>query len=499
MFIRGHLLFRTSVQPSYFQILNISNPDSIYEVGRIDGYGGHALYADDYFAYLSCTDDHEGLFVIDITNPVNPQLRDSLNPEGLEKWGSYMPVPLSYGYLASDYGGLVTVDMHNVNSISEAWSGYKADQSIDVTVDGQRAYVANECSGMQILDVGDPTEPVSLGIYDTTGAIVTYCATALDSFAFIGRSSPYGRQALRVLDVLDPSNPTVVAQESCYNPPKDYALKDSLLYAAEEGKFQVFSIARPREPILAGSCGSQGGVYFGLAVQDTLAYLISGALEVVDVADPASPTIIGTTGVFGNGVAVRDTFVYVPYGYDTLRVYSAANPRSLRQIGFAPLQSQTSDVALAESVAVVSTVNGLEALSLEDPAHPHWRAGVSTPYYPLRVVYSAPYFYAAMEEGGLGIYSTESLGVQEQAPPVIRRAQLVVWPNPVRDRCVMRLDGLNGSRTRLCDVSGRVMAVHIHVEADKQLQLDLAKLASGVYFVEVYSNRRIGSVKLVKQ
>jgi len=277
-------------------------------------------------------------------------------------------------------------------------------------------------------------------------------------------------------------------------------LRDSFVYVAEANRFQIVNVARPREPALVGSCVSQDGTYFGLAVQDTLAYVIAGKVQVIDVADPATPTVIGTTSVAGMGIAVRDTFVYVPYGYDTLRVYSSADPTSLRLLGYAPLQSGSSDVALAESIAAVSTVNGLEAFSLEDPAHPHWRAAASTPFYAFCVVYKAPYFYAGLMDGGVAIYSAESLGLEEQVttrqPPV----GLKVRPSLVRDRCLVSLGGMTAGDVSLRDVSGRAVPVAVTREVtDEGLLLDLSKLAAGVYFVEVKADRRISSVKVLKQ
>ena len=209
--------------------------------------------------------------------------------------------------------------------------------------------------------------------------------------------------------------------------------------------------------------------------------------------------MVSTTDVFAYGIAARDTFLYVPYGYDTLRVYSTADPRALRLLGFAPLQTHTWDVALAESVAVVATFNGLEAFSLEDPAHPHWRAALPTPGGPRRVVYSNPYFYTAMWEAGVGVYSAESLGLQEQARGAVPSISPRVSSNPVRNRCIISLDATNDAVT-VRDVTGRVVPTGIvHLEAEQRLSLDLSRLAAGVYFVEVKSVRRSSSVKVVKQ
>jgi hypothetical protein len=504
MFVRRNLLFCTAYQPDYMSVLNISDPLNITEVSKVDGYGGEGLFADDSYAYLSCTYEHNGLFVIDVSDSSRPVMRDSIDPEGAEEWESYVPRSPGYGYLADAHGGLVTVDMHNVNSISEAWSGFKADKAIDIHIDGQLAYIADDLSGLQIVDVADPAKPVSLGIVDFVGAKITSTATARDSFAFIAMTGITGRRYLRVVDVLDPANPQIVAQESCYNPPEDYVLRDSLLYAAEANQFQVFNVARPREPVRVGSCNSQDGVYFGLAVQGTLAYLISGTLQVIDVADPTSPTVIGTTAVGGHGIAVRDTFVYVPYGYDTLRVYSAANPRSLRLLGFAPLQTHTWDVALAESTAAVATFNGLEAFSLEDPAHPRWRAAIATPYGPRRIVYAARYLYATMWEAGVAIYETTSVGIGERPTASVRPMGLRIWPRVTSGRVRFAVD----ARARASDIavfdisSKRLRDVTLRNKAKggavKEGMIDLTGLAAGVYVARVEFEGTDFTAKVVK-
>jgi hypothetical protein len=244
-------------------------------------------------------------------------------------------------------------------------------------------------------------------------------------------------------------------------------------------------------------------VYFGLAVQDSLAYLISGMVQVIDVADPTRPTILGTAAVGGHGIAVRDTFVYVPYGYDTLRVYSSANPRSLRLLGFAPLQTRTWDVALAESVAVVSTFNGLEAFSLEDPAHPHWRGAISTPYGPRRVAYSAPYFYTAMWEAGVAIYETSAVGIAEQVPAMCSPAALRLRPVLTSGEVRYSL-GVAARSTDIAvyDVSGKRLGnVHQQVTLKggaAEGVIDLSGLAAGVYVVRVEAERKSFTAKVVK-
>jgi hypothetical protein len=148
---------------------------------------------------------------------------------------------------------------------------------------------------------------------------------------------------------------------------------------------------------------------------------------------------------------------------------------------------------------MVATSDGLEAFSLENPAQPRRRVVITTPYVPRRIVYSAPYFYTAMWDAGVAIYNAESLGLCERVANPAPSMATKVCPNPVFTTCCVSFAEGKQLGVRLRDVSGRAVAVPTRVEADGQLVLDLSKLAAGVYFVEVDSDRRVRSVKIVKQ
>ena len=498
--VRGNMLFRSGVSPSYFSVYDITDPLNISQVGQLSGYGGHALYVDDDYAYLSCTYDREGIFVIDIANPANPQVRGSYNPEGTENYDPYVPTPLSYGYLASDYGGLMVLDLHNPNVVTEAWSGYKADLAVDIDVSQPLAIVANYLSGVQIIDVADATMPTSLALFDTVGVRYTAAAVLADSFAFISMSGIPGRKYMRSLDINDPANPVLVAQESCFNPPEDLVLRDSFLYCAEVNRFQIFNVARPREPVLVGSCAGDG---VAIVVQDSFAYTAAGAIRITNVARPDSPFVVATiTGHGASGIAVRDTFLYVPYAYDTLFVYSVANPSQPRQLAAVQTGVWPMDVVLGDARAYValSDGNGVEVFDLTDPGRPVSRGRTSAPYDVRRLAYRDGLLYAAMYEAGVAVYETTATGIAETSGRELRvRGQVAVRPNPTRGVATLRLT--NGGKVDIVvrDVTGRlVQRWSAEPDGRGEVRLDLTNQSRGVYFVEVgtgWRNQRVSVVR----
>jgi hypothetical protein len=463
----------------------------------LDGYGGDGLFVDDSYAYLPCDYEHSGLFVIDVSDSSQPMLRDSINPEGVTEWEPYVPCPNSYGYLADDYGGLITLDLHDANSISQAWAGFQAHQANDVVIDGQRAYLADYCAGLQILDVSDPAKPVLLGIFDTLGSKATRTATARDSFAFIGMDGITGRRFLRVLNVLDPSNPTLVAQESCYNWPEDYVLRDSLLYMVEAYEFQVFNVARPRKPVRVGSCVLSGDAR-DVDLEDTVAYvgMGSGGLVCINVANPNVPTVIGTWGGRTGGVDVNDTLAFVAGPYTGCACLSVANPAAPYVIDSLYLEQWWNDVAVADSLVFVGGT-WIHVADASDPRNLRVVGTWTPPYLVRRLEYHTPYLYAACYEAGVCILETVQVGVGEE----LGRARLVerpgtLCPNPASEYATLRAGpGLENAVMR--DVLGRT--VRTFKPSGAVFTMDLTGLRSGLYFIELrYSTgRRIE--KLIKR
>ncbi len=495
MSTRGHWLFRISEQPAYFSMLDISNPASPSEVGRLNGYGGVAMYADSRYAYLSGSYEHSGLFVVDISDSSHPQLRDSINPVGVTEWDPYVPRSQVYGYLADDYGGLVTIDMHDLDSISEAWAGYNASVAADVSIDGTRAYVADLRAGLRILDVRDPSFPKTLGEYGGIGPLDVRSAVAKDSFAFITWWGD-NRRFMRVLDVTDPTLPAFAAEESCKNPPDDLVLRDSLLYAAEANEFRIFNVARPRQPMLVGSCGSGDATSASLCIRDTLAFVGNFVSDIVNVRSPASPEVIGSFERGAWNVSVRDTFAFISSG--GVLIYSVAQPDHPRLLDSLSVGPNTYWVEAVGTLLYTGNQDGVRVVDASD-VHDMSVLGFSpAPYAAVRLAYKSPYIYAACSDAGVSIYESTQVAISEEK----RGRELVelsVRPNPVTTCAVLPAFGKPSPRVTVCDIAGRVVPCATKCRASGEVELNTADIPPGVYFVESKTGATSVRVKFVRQ
>ncbi|UCG43724.1 MAG: T9SS type A sorting domain-containing protein [candidate division WOR-3 bacterium] len=499
MQVRRNLLFCTGTQPDHMSILDVSDPRSIGEVSLVPGYGGRGLYVDESYAYLSCTYEHSALFVIDVSDTAHPVLRDSLDPEGTTEWDPHVPHESGFGYLADDYGGLVVMDLHDVNAITEVWSGYKAGLSLDISVDAGRAYVANDLSGLQIVDVDDPSKPRTLGLYDVVGSKATFSATARDSFAFMGMTAQPSRRHLLVLSVIDPSQPTLVAQESCHNWPQDMVLSDSLLYVAQAYFFHVFNVARPREPVLVGSCNLPG-TPLKLVLGDTVAYAATYGVQCVNVADPNTPFVAGAYGSRVSGMDIVDTILYGAGPYTGLIALSMANPAMPRLLDSLHLTDTLwwNDVVVVDSLAYVGGER-VWVVDVSDPRDLRLVPGASwtPPYLVRRLEYSSPYLYAACYEAGVCVLESTQVAISEELGGARPKTQSVALrPNPTKGSVVVQA-GLECESAIVHDVLGRT--VKRFKPGGATFEVDLTGLQPGLYFIELRYSFGREVEKLVKR
>jgi len=501
---RGHLCYVTTFNPNVpgeitFHILDVSTPASPYQIGSLDSAGGNDVCLVDTLAFGAGENDFNKLTVVSVADSTRPRLVGSAVTRGWSMgiWASGLA---QSAFVGCHWEGLQVYDTRNTSQPVRDTFLLGADQSVDIYIDNARAYVANEMAGLWILDVSDPARPTALGSYDTTWQRPFMSSVvARDSFAFVDW---WDRPSLRVMDVAVPSRPTPVGGADVTNTPQDMVIRDSFIYVAEIARLQVVNIARPREPVLVGTCTGDG---VAVVVQDSFAYTAAGAIRITNVARPDSPFVVGTiTGPSGSGLAVRDTFLYVPQAYDTLWVYSVASPSAPRLLGFAPVGTHCWDVALGESQAAVATVQGLVLFSLSNAAQPTRLGSVTTPYGPRRVCYVAPYWYAAMFEAGVGIYEAESTGIGERGSVSLHGnpALLSAMPNPTSGLVTLGpVRGGISTHVAVRDAMGRLVGVRqleVGVRPG-QSRLSLAGCAAGLYFVELFEGDRRVVLKVVKR
>jgi len=95
----------------------------------------------------------------------------------------------------------------------------------------------------------------------------------------------------------------------------DVAISSSYAYVADSGSgLQIIDISNPASPSIVGTYNTPGYAY-GVAISSSYAYVADGelGLQIIDVSNPASPSIVGTynTPDYATGVAISGSYAYV--------------------------------------------------------------------------------------------------------------------------------------------------------------------------------------------
>ncbi len=290
-------------------------------------------------------------------------------------------------------------------------------------VEGNYAWVADGDAGLQVIDVGNPANPVRVGGYDTPGQAHGVVLGG-DNYAFVAD----GTGGLLLIDVSNPAAPflrsSAAAGGNVWGTPVPEGYYPNgqpaeLMYAVSESA-----------GLLQFQYGSQFGAIIGshvvydtigsahaVATYGNMAYIADGeaGLQIVRMYvfnSPIQPPPVRVGGYDTSGTAwdvqVKGNYAYVADGDAGLQVLSVgdpANPSAPVRVGGFDTGGTAYGVRLAGHLAFVAAGEaGLKAIDLTDPANPmlvgHYDTGGTA--RGMRV--EGNLIYVAAGEAGLQIF-----------------------------------------------------------------------------------------------
>jgi hypothetical protein len=288
------------------QIVDISAPESLMQIGSYAQIYASSLEVRDNLAYVTDPIANGGLHIIDISTVSNP---------------------VRIGHFDNWY---------------REW---------DVQLVGDLAYVAAEKDGLLILDVSDPVSPTLRGA-NTTPENTAYLhiegqvAYALDNRALGGSPNVF-----YTMDIADPSNPAILGSyedSATIDVARGMDVANNIAYIPTGQSLQMLDVSDPARPTRRGSYNVPS---WGVRVIGTRAYVTtSSGLDIVDVSDPLHPALLGSyTGpaAGGNRIEVVGDLIYITAGWSGLHILrvldstGSATPTSTRTSTPAPAGTPT--------------------------------------------------------------------------------------------------------------------------------------------------------------
>jgi hypothetical protein len=497
--------FRLSQSPEThrFVVLDISNPASIHELGRLDDAGAYDICLADTFAYLSGYESDYPLRIVSIADSAHPRLIGS-NASLTQSYAMWANPARSFALVADAGYGLAVFNTTNTAVPMLDTQVVAASAAYDVALDAGRAYVASYEAGLQIIDVTDPTRPSTLGNYDSSlVAPAARSCVARDSFAYMPW---FSARMFRSVDVTDPAHPTFAGDDSGPGPAEDMVLADTIVYCASY-YLAAFNVARPRAPTLIGSCVAGDLNSAGLCLKDTIAYFAGpfDGLKVFSIANPASPRLLTTLSGFRSwGCDVVDTFLLAPSTRDeSLHIWNVADPSSPRVVSTVYLKGGGADIKIRGDYAYTGG-QPLQIVDIRDPLHPVVIDSISLPYGVRRFCTDSTHVYAACYNAGVCVLDTFVVGLADSVGRISsnRGCRLLGTVTCNTAKVVFSTNEPGRARITVHDAAGRAVAGPVTWmcarPGEQTATVDLADQPAGVYTIGIVSDQQTQMFRVIK-
>jgi len=248
-------------------------------------YYTHAYHIDRE-TYVNLFEPGDGLVIIDVSDPMEPQYIGGYNTAGNVR---NVVVNGDYAYVAdSDY----YTEEYN------PYEGFYYDEW-------------HSGDGLVIIDVSDPTEPQYMGGYDTAGDAQGVVVNG--DYAYVADE----KNGLVVVDIADKTNPQEAGHYNTAGYAYDVAVMDDYAYVADDDNgLVIVDITNKTDPQEGGHYDT--GRAEGVTVAGDYAYVADGSngLVIINITNKTNPQEVGgyDTASYAGSVAVSGGYAYVANG-----------------------------------------------------------------------------------------------------------------------------------------------------------------------------------------
>jgi hypothetical protein len=254
VFIRGKYAY-CAASSAGLEILNVRNPYSPYQVGNYKTAGGaFGIDIKDNYVYVAA--GKAGLQVIDITRPSDPVLVGTADHN--LAYTDKLYVRDNYAYVCA-YDGLKIIDVSTPSSPTLLLNFDINGIPGGISFQGDFAYVSTwvvqytqQVPGIHILDISNPTAPQLVGVYDNGYTGDSFGIKVRGNYAYL-----VSYDNLIVVEISNPGSPFEVGTCRCFSSVGDrheiYLKGDYAYIAAFDAGIKVIDVSDPTSPTLAAS------------------------------------------------------------------------------------------------------------------------------------------------------------------------------------------------------------------------------------------------------
>lgn len=263
--------------------------------------------------------------------------------------------------------GFVTLPAKNLTILSR--NNLDNFELLDIALYGDRAYIPGGLGGLNIVDVSDPSHPTVLGTFEADN-----CAWGrLYAWAESG-SFAYGTGRECGIKIVDVSNPGAPIEINSYSDPETPgtryehpAIQGTSLYAARHRDgVEVLNISIPSS-ITRRAVISTNNAWATLPAGNLL-FIADGkqGLKIADISDPNAPFLISSLAATGTvkDLAYRSPYLFLAVGAAGVDLVDVSDPSQPVLLDNYNTTGYASRVAVNDSLIAVSDWDDIEILQV---------------------------------------------------------------------------------------------------------------------------------------
>ncbi|MFQ6678178.1 MAG: T9SS type A sorting domain-containing protein [Fidelibacterota bacterium] len=497
-----------------FRIFNVSKPYSPIELGQIrittsenHGVAIRSLTVQGNYAYAATR--AAGIYSVDVSDPWNPFVVGHIEKNSASLKDGYAISSNNETIFAAYTSGLWVVDATQVDSLKDHTFFPTSQYTNKVALRGDLAFVASGWSGLWILDISNPEQPeriANINMHGWTADVVVS-----DSFAYVvnwGWATGDTTRGLWVIDISDVQNPYIVshhigiAKEQYYSShPNSLALSGNLIFmtganwAYSDSILEIIDVNNSLEPTQVSVFRAPYRPYH-IAIKDSFAYLATpdSGLRIIDWSNPINPVAVSSILDIALGVAVYDSLAFV--ATSEMFIVNISNPYSPFLIGSTPTHYGANSFDIAVSKHFIYWVDrDFGVIDISDPTNPQ-EIALFSEASAMGVAVKNDTIVLADASGGIWIFRNNFVMSIENSDEEIIPSQFKLYqnfPNPFNPQTTIEFSSPLREKVlvEVINVLGQRIMILFNgvVESGRHsLLFDSSKIPSGIYFYRLQTS-----------
>lgn len=239
-----------------------------------------------------------------------------------------------YAYVACDSSGLQIIDISDPADPLPVVLYDTPGAAVDIFISGDYAYLA-DYSSMRIIDISNPVFPVPAGVYQSNNVVGVY-VNGDQAYIACGYYPP----VVAILDISDPNNPDSISGLSFLGGAFDVCYSQNHLFVLSNetepyaNYLRTINIEDPQNPYISASVGIPGTVQIpqDIKINGNYAYIADrgSGIPVINIADPSLPVVVGSYNAVGDatGICINGEYAFICEYTGVIQMLNISDPEN---------------------------------------------------------------------------------------------------------------------------------------------------------------------------